>query len=63
MSEAYRITGVERVLGYRPSTIYMKIRDGLLPEPVRLSKRHSIWPSHEIDAWLAALKGARRNRR
>lgn len=59
MTEAYRLPGLERATGYKGPTLYQKIKAGLFPAPVRLSQRHSIWPAHEVTAWLnAKTRGA-----
>ncbi len=34
--------------------LYKQIRDGAFPKPVNIGKRAVAWPSHEIDAVIAA---------
>ncbi len=45
---------VEAACGYSRSTIYLRISQGLLPQPVRLGPRAVGWPSDEVDAINAA---------
>ena len=41
---------VEAACGYSRSTVYLRITQGLLPQPVRLGPRAVGWPSDEVDA-------------
>lgn len=50
-----RIDSVRVRTGLSRSSIYAYVRCGLLPRPVKLGLRASGWPSHEIDAFNAAL--------
>jgi len=36
------------------STLHLRVKQGLLTPPVRLSSRCSVWPEHEISAINAA---------
>ena len=44
----------EAVTGYSRSTIYLRMRQGLLPKPVALGSRAVGWPASEIEAINAA---------
>ena len=46
---------VEHETGYSRSTIYLRMKQGLWPKPVRLGPRAVGWPANEV----AALNGAR----
>ena len=46
-----RITRVSDDTGLRPSTIYQKVREGVFPKPIKLTKRSSGWYSDE-QAWI-----------
>ncbi|SET70045.1 transcriptional regulator, AlpA family [Nitrosomonas marina] len=50
-----RCSDVEERTGYSRSTIYNRIAEGLLPEPVKIGIRASAWPDFEINAINAAL--------
>jgi prophage regulatory protein len=52
-AQLYRLPEVERATGLRRSTLYELIRAGTFPAPVKLA-RLSAWPSHEVEAWIAA---------
>lgn len=41
------------------SEIYRRIAAGDFPQPVKLGKRASAWPEHEVAAWIAARIAAR----
>lgn len=56
-----RLPEVERATGLRRSTLYDAIRAGTFPAPVKLG-RLSAWPSHEVEAWIAARVTARDSR-
>jgi len=36
------------------ATFYSRIREGLMPRPVKVGERLSAWPDHEIEAINAA---------
>ena len=44
----------EAASGYRRSTIYLRIRQGLWTRPVHLGARAVGWPAHEIEALNSA---------
>lgn len=46
-------TVIERT-GYRRSTLYRKIREGLFPAPIALGPNAVAWSSDSIDAWIAS---------
>jgi prophage regulatory protein len=39
-------------VGYRRSMIYVLIRAGKFPRPVKLGARASAWVEEEIDEWI-----------
>ena len=41
-------------MGISRSTVYLRIRQGLMPPPVKLGERCSAWPNYEISAINAA---------
>ena len=56
-SEALRLLRLPEVVsrvGLRRSALYRMIAAGTFPPPVRLGRRCSVWPSHDIDAWVRA---------
>jgi prophage regulatory protein len=48
-----RLPSVIERTGYRRSTLYLKIKQGLFPAPIALGPRAVAWPSDAIDAWIA----------
>ena len=44
---------VEAQLGLSRSRIYVLMRAGELPEPIRVGQRAVRWRASEIDAWIA----------
>jgi len=41
-------------MGISRSTVYLRIKQGLMPPPVKLGERSSAWPNYEISAINAA---------
>ena len=59
MNAVLRMPEVEQRTGQKAPTVYLRIKSGLFMPPVKLSERVSVWPSSEIEAWLAAkIRGA-----
>ena len=50
-----RLPAVKTESGLSRSTIYLRIKQGLFPKPIRLGERAAGWPSSEV----AAINGAR----
>ncbi|RII84627.1 hypothetical protein CJO09_03910 [Neopusillimonas maritima] len=47
-----RIPQVSAVCGLGRSTIWVWVKAGKFPKPLKLSTRTSVWPVEEIRAWL-----------
>lgn len=47
-----RMPELERIVGYKKSTIYELIRDGRFPDRIKLSRGASVWKLSEVNAWL-----------
>ena len=54
MNTFLRLEKVMEVMVMRRSTLYLRIRQGLMTPPVRLSERCSVWPECEVTAINAA---------
>ena len=54
-STLLRRPAVEAMTGLKRAAVYERIRDGLLPRPVRVGVRASGWPLREISAVCEAL--------
>ena len=54
MNVLLRMKDLPIVLGLCKASIYLKIKRGLLPPPVQISKRAVAWPSGEICKVVAA---------
>ena len=53
-----RCKQVEQFTGLKRGAIYQKVRDGLFTPPIKIGKRASAWPQHEIIYLnLAAISG------
>jgi len=55
MDSLLRLPAVMGATGLARPTIYLRIKTGLFPRPVKLSERAIAWPESEI----ASLNGAR----
>ena len=49
-----RMKDLISVLGLCKASIYLKIKRGLLPQPVQIGERAVAWPSREIEMIIAA---------
>lgn len=49
-----RLPAVMSATGLPRSTLYLRIKQNLLPPPVKIGERCAAWPSHEIEAINAA---------
>lgn len=47
-----RLPEVEALTGCKKSTIYLMLRQGRFPKPVRLSARMVAWPESAVVAWV-----------
>jgi len=54
MNTFLRLKKVMDVMGISRSTIYLRIKQGLMPPPVKIGERCSAWPNYEISAINAA---------
>ena len=39
-------------VGYSPSQIWRKVKDGSFIRPARLGANRVVWPEHEVDSWI-----------
>ena len=49
-----RLKKVLEVMGMSRSTLYLRIRQGLMTPPVKLGERSTAWPEYEVSAINAA---------
>jgi len=54
MNTFLRLKKVMDAMGISRSTVYLRIRQGLMPPPVKIGERCSAWPNYEITAINAA---------
>ncbi|CNG88719.1 Phage transcriptional regulator%2C AlpA [Yersinia enterocolitica] len=52
--ELLTIERVEKAVGYDRTTIYLRIKEGTFPKPVK-DGRNSRWPSTVIQEWIDNL--------
>jgi prophage regulatory protein len=50
MNAFLRLKKVMNVMGVSRSTLYLRIKQGLMPPPVKLGERCSAWPEYEVTA-------------
>lgn len=53
-SKILKLKDVISTTGFKRSTIYIRIKDGLLTEPVKIGKRAVGWPHFEIQLLIKA---------
>lgn len=49
-----RLPAVQERFGAARSSIYEAISNGVFPGPIKIGPQSSAWPSHEVDAVIAA---------
>lgn len=47
-----RLEQCEEITGIKKSYIYLLIRQGRFPTPIRISSRCSVWPESRVLAWV-----------
>ncbi|ADZ41826.1 TPA: AlpA family phage regulatory protein [Yersinia enterocolitica] len=52
--ELLTIARVERAVGYDRTTIYLRIKEGTFPKPIK-DGRNSRWTSTDIQEWIDKL--------
>ncbi len=52
-----KLSEVISLSGFKRSTIYLRIKNGLITRPVQIGKRSIGWPSHEIHTLIKAAIG------
>lgn len=55
MTALLRLPSVIKRVGLKRTAIYDRIGSGLLPAPIKLGPRASVWPASEIDACNDAI--------
>ena len=56
-----RVLDLKATFGCSRATVYDWIKRGLIPPPVKISERMSVWPKHEIDTIIEARKAGHGN--
>ena len=54
MSNFLRVTQVARKIGIGKSTVWLWVKEGKLPEPIKLSPRITVWDESKIEEWIKA---------
>lgn len=54
--QIYRRSMVEEVVGLSRSQLYLLIKQGLFPRPVKVSARAVGWLRHEVEEWIRARR-------
>jgi prophage regulatory protein len=48
-----RLPQVMKMTGLSRSTLYLRVRQGRFPAPVKLGERAIAWPSPAVEAWIS----------
>jgi prophage regulatory protein len=56
-----RMQALKRKTGRGHSSIYMAMKEGDFPRPIKIGKRGVGWLEHEVDAWIKARVSQRDN--
>lgn len=51
-SNFIRIAGVMQRTGLARSTVWLWVKQGRLPAPIKLSDRVTVWRESELNAWM-----------
>lgn len=51
MSNFLRITEVMKMTGLAKSTVWLWVKEGKLPQPIKLSPRVTVWEEDSIREW------------
>jgi prophage regulatory protein len=54
MAKLLRIAATAARVGNCRSIVYVRVKDGLFPKPVRIGPNSVAWPDYEIDALIRA---------
>lgn len=54
MTSLLRLPAVRERTGLSRSKIYEMMGEGKFPKPIKHSERVNVWPSDQVDAWIAA---------
>lgn len=52
MTNFIRINDVMKKTGLGKSTIWLWVKEGKLPKPIKLSPRITVWKEDSINAWI-----------
>lgn len=55
MPALLRLHQLKQILGIQTTTIYDRIKKGMLPAPIKYGRNISIWPANEIEECCAAI--------
>ena len=47
-----RIKDVMKKTGLARSTVWLWVKEGKLPKPIKLSERVTVWKESDIDEWM-----------
>jgi prophage regulatory protein len=48
-----RLPELERIVGFKRSTIYRKTGEGTFPAPIKCGPNTTVWLASSIDRWMA----------
>ncbi len=58
MDKMIRVEGVAETLQIGKSTVWLYVRQGKLPKPLKMSERVSVWRESDIQAFIDSMMEA-----
>ena len=55
MNQYIRVKKVAEAIGISQSSVWRWVQAGILPKPIKLSKRTTVWRADEVDAAIEKL--------
>lgn len=55
MTKFLRIKEVMNKTGIARSTIWLWVKEGKFPEPIKLSPRITVWDNEKIELWMSKI--------
>lgn len=52
MSNFLKITEVMKMTGLAKSTVWLWVKEGKFPKPIKLSPRITVWEEEKIELWM-----------
>lgn len=56
MEKFLRVKDVAEILAIGKSTVWLYVKKGILPQPIKLSPNVTVWKLSEIEQFMSSLK-------